>query len=250
MIVVCWIAGRARAEESTEIECLKSSAFFAPPDSSEHFKYAPDREVDITHVALDVTPGFTNRTVAVKTAITFKPLVKPLEELSLDAVDLTVNSVEASEKIAGYQVTDEKIIVTFAKPVPPDKEAWVKIETQAEPTEGIYFRTPEMGYKDGDTHLFSQGEEIEARHWYPCFDSPNEKFTSEVTCHVPEGMTMISIGRLVSEEKDPATGLKAVHSSPVISKKSKTNTTTLRSRSSRRRRNSTRPAIRFATRRT
>ena len=211
MIAVCGATGLARAEESTEIECLKSSAFFAPPDSSEHFKYAPDRDVDILHVALDVAPDFTNRTVAVKTAITFKPLVKPLEELSLDAVDLTVNSVESSDKIAAYQVNDDKIIVTFAKPIPPDKEAWVKIETHAEPALGLYFRTPEMGYKDGDTHLFSQGEEIEARHWYPCFDSPNEKFTSEVTCHVPEGMTVISNGRLVSEEKDPATGLMAVH---------------------------------------
>src|SRR5207245_5489059 len=81
----------------------------------------------------------------------------------------------------------------------------------AEPTKGLYFRTPEMGYKEGDTHLFTQGEEIEARNWYPCFDSPNTKFTSEVTCRVPEGMTAISNGRLVSEEKDPATGLVAIH---------------------------------------
>jgi aminopeptidase N len=46
---------------------------------------------------------------------------------------------------------------------------------------------------------------------YPCFDSPNEKFTSEVTCRVPEGMTVISNGRLVSEEKDSVTGMMAVH---------------------------------------
>ena len=116
----------------------------------------------------------------------------------------------SSEAILDYQVTDEKIIVTFAQPVPADKEAWVKIEHRAEPTEGMYFRTPEMGYKAGDTHLFTQGESVEARHWYPCLDSPNEKFTSEITCRVPAGMTVLSNGRLVSEEKDPTTGLVAV----------------------------------------
>jgi aminopeptidase N len=68
-----------------------------------------------------------------------------------------------------------------------------------------------MGYKEGDSHLFSQGEAIEARHWYPCFDAPNAKLTSEVTCRVPDGMTAVSNGRLVSEEKDPATGLTAFH---------------------------------------
>jgi aminopeptidase N len=87
----------------------------------------------------------------------------------------------------------------------------VTIAYRAQPTQGIYFRTPEMGYKEGDTHLFSQGEAIEARHWYPCFDAPNAKFTSEVMCRVPEGMTAESNGRLVSEEKDPATGLTAFH---------------------------------------
>src|SRR5439155_21936315 len=79
---------------------------------------------------------------------------------------------------------------------------------RAEPTQGLYFRTPEMGYKAGDTHLYTQGEPTEARHWYPCFDAPNEKFTSEIVCRVPEGMTVLSNGRRVSEEKDG--GLVAV----------------------------------------
>ena len=68
-----------------------------------------------------------------------------------------------------------------------------------------------MGYPAGDTHLFSQGEAVEARHWYPSMDSPNQRFTSEITCHVPEGMTAVSNGKLVSETKDAATGLTAIH---------------------------------------
>ena len=212
IVVVCWFAFVTRAEtEATAIECLKSATFLAPIDSSAHRKYAPDREVDALNLALDVTPDFKQRTVEGKATIRFKPIARPVEELKLDAVDLEVHSVTATEKIQTYQVTDEKVIVTFAQPIPPDKEAAVTIAYHAEPKQGLYFRTPEMGYKEGDTHLFTQGEEIEARHWYPCFDSPNEKFTSEITCRVSEGMTVLSNGRLVSEEKDPVTGLVAVH---------------------------------------
>jgi len=67
-----------------------------------------------------------------------------------------------------------------------------------------------MGYKPGDEHLFTQGEAIDNRYWYPSPDAPNEKFTTEITCHVPEGMIVLSNGRLVSREKDAA-GLTAFH---------------------------------------
>jgi aminopeptidase N len=85
----------------------------------------------------------------------------------------------------------------------------VTIRYAATPKQGMYFRTPELGYRALDMHVFTQGESIESRHWFPCFDAPNEKFTSEVTCRVPEGMVVLLNGRLVSEEKDPATGLIA-----------------------------------------
>lgn len=210
-LVLSLAAGILRAEESThQAECLKTSAFFAPPDSPDYRKYSPDRLINVVNLAIDVTPDFTNRTVAAKTTIKFKPIATPLAELSLDAVKLRVTSVTSSETMLDYQNTDEKIIVTFAEPVPADKEAWVTVEYSAEPSQGLYFRTPEMGYKSGDTHLFTQGESIEARHWYPCPDAPNQKFTSEITCRVPEDMTVISNGRKLSETKDAATGLVAV----------------------------------------
>jgi aminopeptidase N len=78
----------------------------AAVDSADYRKYAPDREVDILHLTLDVTPDFTKRTVSGSATWKFKPIAKPFAELKLDAVDLTVASVTATEKILGYQVTD------------------------------------------------------------------------------------------------------------------------------------------------
>jgi aminopeptidase N len=206
------VAAGARAEiQSTAIRCVKSASFLAPIDSPDYRKYAPDRAVQMMHLALDVTPDFKQRTITATATLRLKAVLKPVQEITLDAVDLNVRSVTATEKIQAYQATAKQVIVTFAEALQPDKEVVVTIAYSAEPTRGIYFRTPEMGYKEGDTHLFSQGEEIEARHWYPCLDSPNQQFTSEITCRVPEGMTAISNGRLVSEAKDPASGLMVIH---------------------------------------
>ncbi len=173
-------------------------------------QYAPDRKVDILHVAIDVTPDFRARTIRGVTTIRFAPIATELKELSLDAIDLHVSSVTASAGIADYSVTDEKIAIAFDSAIPPDRETTVVVTYEAEPQRGLYFRTPELGYREEDTHLFSQGEAHEAPHWYPNYDYPNERSTSEVTCRVPREMTALSNGILVAEKIDPNTGLKAV----------------------------------------
>src|SRR5437016_9999945 len=117
---VCWFATATRAEtEATAIECLKSATFLAPIDSSAHRKYAPDREIQVLHLALDVTPDFKQRTLEGKTTIRFQPIAKPVRELRLDAVDLTIRSVNATQKIQAYQVTEKNVVITFAELLPP-----------------------------------------------------------------------------------------------------------------------------------
>jgi aminopeptidase N len=200
--------GRA---ESEYLSCGKSHAWLAAGvDSAEFLKYAPSREIDILHLAIDVTPDFKARAVSGQATLRFKPIAKPFTELKLDGVDLIVSDVTSTEKVLGWQGTDKNVIVTFADAIPAEKETTVTITYRATPQRGLYFRTPEMGYPATDSHLWTQGEPLEARHWFPSFDAPNEKFTSEVTCRVPQGMTVLSNGKKMSEQKESSSGLVAV----------------------------------------
>ena len=164
-------------------------------------KYARDRLVDIKHLTLDVTPDFINRTVAGTVTISFTPIAQPLRTLTLDSVDLTIDNVSAgAAQIADRQVTDEQLLIHFATPVEPGTEVTVKISYHGQPDRGLHFRTPEMGYPAGDTQVWTQGEAEEHRYWFPCYDYPNERFSSEVICHVPPGMDVMSNGSLVSSQ--------------------------------------------------
>jgi aminopeptidase N len=197
--------------EEQQLHCGKAQAWLAAAiDAPDYLKYAPSREIQILHLAIDVTPDFKARTVSGSVTVRFKPIAKPFAELKLDGIDLSVSAVESSEKLLGWQATASQVIVTFAEPLPPEREASVKVTYSASPKNGLYFRTPELGYKAEDAHLWTQGEPLEARHWFPSVDAPNTKFTSEVTCRVPEGMTVLSNGRKVSETKDSSTGLVVV----------------------------------------
>ena len=204
------IVGLAKAEHVHGLQCGHGATVWSSIDSASQ-RYAPDRAVDIEQFDLDVTPDFKNRRVAGTATFTFRPILKPLGQLRLDAHDLEISNVTAgSSEIAAWQNTDRALIVTFANPIAAGEQAKLTVTYEAEPKKGLYFRTPEMGYDPGDTHIWTQGESIEARHWFPCFDAPNEFFTSTMTCRVPEAMVVLSNGRKVSDAVDADSGLRVV----------------------------------------
>ncbi|MBU6301664.1 MAG: HEAT repeat domain-containing protein [Verrucomicrobia bacterium] len=172
------------------------------PHAGNGRKYARDREIDVRHVRLELDPDFTRRGLAGVATLNFTPIAKPLRRLRLDAVDLRVGKVEASVPVEAWDADKTALTVTFAKPLEPDVEAWVTVRYEAEPRDGWYFRTSAMGYPEGDDHFWTQGEPEKHRHWFPGYDYPNERFTSEVICRVPAGMTVVSNGRLVEERAE------------------------------------------------
>jgi len=129
-------------------------------------RYAPDRFVDILHIKLDVTPDFQRRTVAGTTTITFAPIAKPLEQLRLDAVHLTILGVRSDSNLVDHVSTSKDLTIAFDPPIPAGEPTSVEIQYEAQPTLGLHFRTPEMGYPDSDTHVWSQGELTTPRSLY------------------------------------------------------------------------------------
>jgi aminopeptidase N len=182
-----------------------------PGEASGARHYAPDRLVDVLNIKIDVTPNYEERTIEGEATLTFAPISKPVDQLQLDAVDLRIQSVVGSQTVKEFVADGEHLTILFEEPLKIGREASVTIRYSAEPQKGLYFRTKELGYPDGDMHLWTQGEPHEARHWFPCFDYPNERSTSEVICRVPQELTVLSNGKIVSEEVDEKTGLKATH---------------------------------------
>ncbi len=190
--------------------CNALSAWADPPQASNGRNYAPDRQVDVKHIKLDVTPDFEHRTVSGTATIRFAPILKPAKSLRLDGVRLDVNDVRSKHAISDFSIDDESVTILFDSAIPVGEEAEVEIDYSAEPVEGLYFRTAAMGLPEGDDHCWTQGEPHEARHWFPCFDYPNERASSEIICHVPKEMKVVSNGKLVGES-DEEGGMKQVH---------------------------------------
>jgi aminopeptidase N len=211
VILLLWAAVARPAEHNLICRCGVNEAgqSFGIDLDGNGRRYAPDRVVDVLHLQLDVTPDFSTRTVAGTTRIEFQPIAKPCTELCLDAIDLTVSQVRSDHAVSDHVNTGKQLIIHFSDPIPVNHRAYVEIRHSAQPARGLYFRTPEMGYPETDTQVWTQGEAHEARFWFPCFDYPNERSSTEVICHVPGDMIVLSNGRKISETTDE-NGLKRV----------------------------------------
>jgi len=94
-------------------------------------KYAPDKRVEVRHLELDITPDFQNRTLRGSATLRFQPIGKPLDELRLDAIDLSVHSITSSEAGLRYRAGDKGSVLSFLKPIPVGKEAFVTVQYSA-----------------------------------------------------------------------------------------------------------------------
>ncbi len=210
-----WLATAVRASEEAHFHCghcaMLARIEAGKETKTSNRKYAPDRLVDILHLKIEVTPDFKERDLEATVTIDFKPIAKPLRQLHLHAVDLRIHEVTSNQAIAAHQTTDHHLELTFAEAIPADEQRQVIIRYQATPKDGLFFRTGDMGYPGGDTQLWTQGEPESHRHWFPSHDYPNEKFTTELVCHVPQDMIALSNGRLVAESVNDETGLKTFH---------------------------------------
>src|SRR5215210_986654 len=119
----------ARAEIG-ELYC-RHNAILPTDVSVSDLKYAPSRQIDILHLAIDVTPDFKERSIEAQVTVRFKPIAKPLAELRLDAVDLSVSKVGSSDAISGWHASDKELVVAFEPPLPVDKETTVNIRYSA-----------------------------------------------------------------------------------------------------------------------
>ncbi len=203
-------AGSLHAAESA-CECGKRHFLIPEPVVNlPGKKYARDRLMDIEHVALDVVPDFKLRSVRGTMRLNAQVVGLPLVKVELDAVDMDVDAVLSEPACSDWQNTGEKLVVWFPKELAPGTAVKLNVSFATTPRHGLYFRTPEMGYPAGDTQLWTQGEPELHRHWFPCYDYPNERFTSEVRCTVPQDMQVSSNGRLLG--KEPAgPGMQAWH---------------------------------------
>lgn len=177
---------------------------FALPGSTLH--YGPDKTVDVEHIDLRLTPDLEARRLDGVCSTTVRALDEPVNSLSLDAVDLNVESVTRDGKPLEFRPRGDRLEIVFDPPLSPDSAATFAIAYNVtNPRHGLFFVEPSKEYPKKIRHAWTQCQDENARYWFPCLDYPGEKQTTSTTITVPKGQFALGNGELVERRDEGAT---------------------------------------------
>jgi len=169
--------------------------------------FPADRPADIEHIKLTLRVDVPEETAQGSASIDLVAL-RELSSIRFDAVDFDVSGVTMTrdgrrDSVRHLNDGESITLLLGDHPLPAGEKVSVHIDYGiSDPKSGLNFYGPTAQDPDIPYVVWSQGESITNRYWFPCFDHPNEKQTTEMIVTVDAGNVAISNGRLLSKKKN------------------------------------------------
>jgi aminopeptidase N len=183
---------------------------FAPPDTADH--RPKERAFRLHHLRLEIAIDDKGKGLAGTAILRLSPVNEGLKRIELDAFELNVSSVkEGGGKALDFDLHGETLTVHLGRARKADVEFELRIRYACHPRKGLFFTGPDEAYPTKPRVVWSQGEEMDNRAWFPSYDYPNQRFTSELVVTVQEKLTVVANGHLVGEKRDSRRKLRTFH---------------------------------------
>jgi len=177
------------------------------------YQWPRSHNYDVQHYRIALSFDWSKQSIAGETTITFRPFGTGVRDIEIDAGDMTIKSVKLAEgpELKYRYVDNEKLYVALDRPAPPDRDLSVVIVYSATPKQGLTFITPTEADPTRPHQIWTQGEARTNHYWFPCYDAPNDKATSELVATADEKYQVISNGSLVGVQRDTVNKTKTWH---------------------------------------
>ncbi|MFO0819930.1 MAG: M1 family metallopeptidase [Pirellulales bacterium] len=168
------------------------------------------REVDQEHIRLEMRVDLEKQTFEGRAIHQLAPF-KPLDTLTLDAVDMKIHKatlLPSSSQGEGTPLKFERrsrsLVIKLDKVYQPGESLRVAIDYTVErPQSGAHFVSPDPTEPDQPRMMWTQSEPEFARNWYPCVDTTTDRITSETVVTAAGPMFVLSNGALKSKTDNP-----------------------------------------------
>jgi aminopeptidase N len=158
--------------------------------------YSPDRTFDTEHIKLELALDFSRESLSGVCTTTLRAIVDA-DTMVFDAVNFSILKTTWNGASCKSVYKDGKLTLTSKAPVKAGQKVQVAISYRVtRPKLGLYFVKPTRHYPNKPTQVWTQGEDEYARHWFPCFDAPHDRTSTEMMVTVPEGYVAVSNGAL------------------------------------------------------
>lgn len=170
------------------------------------------RSFDMEHFTLKLAFDWEREMVLGEATLRMRPFHDTFTELELDAAQFSVESVRlASGQPLQFSVTPEQIRITLDRAYRTDESLQFTVKYTAQPKRGLRFIKPTPTDPARPYQIWTQGQVDTNHYWFPCYDFPNDRATSETIVTVESKYRVISNGELASVTEDKARGLTTYH---------------------------------------
>jgi aminopeptidase N len=182
-------------------------------------------QYDLEHVKLDIRFDWQKEAVAGVATLTLKPSVPGLRRVELDAGKTMTFGAIATDKgvtLSAESKPDiEKLYITLDRDYRLGETVTLVIPYESGSQQvgggllgsfgnGLVFIKPTEREPNLPYQIWSQGETQYNHNWFPCYDFPNDKITSEMIVTVEKKYTAVSNGKLLSK-KERSDGTHTFH---------------------------------------
>ena len=170
------------------------------------------RTYDLEHILLKLRLDERIQSVAGTSTLELRPLHPGLDTVEVDSAELRIHSVTLPDgKALPFDQTGQRLRIHLLRPAEPDELLTLTIAYDGNPRKGLYFFRPDRSYPERQPQIWSQGEMDDSHYWFPVYDFPNDRTTTEGYYTVNSDFTVISNGRLVGVTEDKALRTKTYH---------------------------------------
>ncbi len=122
-------------------------------------------------------------------------LADGLAQVRMHLEDMQVASVTVGDATPCRFVHSGGVLaIDLDRPRARGEEFDLAITYGGRPRSGLWFFRPTPEHPDIPLQVWSQGEGTENRHWFPCYDLPDDRLATSLTVDVPAGLTTLSNG--------------------------------------------------------
>ena len=182
----------------------------APPGAK--VQYAPDRDYDLLHVALDLKVDYDKLAFHGVVVNTLAPLRDGLSAITLDCgKNLNVEACEIAGQKATFTHDGDKLNITGTQPLTRGKAVSVTVRYNAgAKNEGFQWIKPTVT-EPQRVGFWTNGQPDHNHGWVPIWDYPNDFATTETSVTVPADWYVVGNGALKSNVLDANNRTRTFH---------------------------------------
>jgi len=174
--------------------------------------YARNRDFDLQHLKLELAFDLPQQKLIGTATLRMAPLAGDLREIALDSGALAIDGITSAgvpRSFAPARTNCTSRSTASRRRIAAGRGGEVSRAAQAR----LFFIFPDQHHPNRPQQIWANGDTAGGnnRYWFPGYDFPNDKSTSEMLVTVPAGWEALSNGKLVAAQENKGAGTTTFH---------------------------------------